>query len=144
MAITLRGTALLVAGSFLAVLTGCTRTTSGAAACPARIVYQGQSYLPWTLRNAGSGEIGVIPSSRLHPLGTARVPECDDVDSDPRRGTGETSAGTPVEVARIAGVDPDVAVATSGERIFVNRSAPPPVTLDEASWIRWATPDSPG
>jgi hypothetical protein len=80
---------------------GATDDSAGPARCPSRITWQGTIYYAAELRSR-------LPATLI--LGTGGRPTCADVNG------GETGASSTVEVRRLAGVDPSIAVAIGGER----------------------------
>jgi hypothetical protein len=79
---------------------GATDTSAGPARCPSRITWQGTIYYAAELRSR-------LPATLI--LGTGGRPTCADVNG------GEAGASSTVEVRRLAGVDPSVAVAIASE-----------------------------
>ncbi|MFL5920979.1 MAG: hypothetical protein ACJ75Q_11610 [Gaiellaceae bacterium] len=83
--------------------TGCTsgeRHVSGPPLCVSRVIWQGTVYY-------GNKFPSRLPATLI--LGTGGLPTCGDVNG------GEAGASSIVEVRRLAGVDPRVAVAIRGE-----------------------------
>jgi hypothetical protein len=79
---------------------GATDRSAGPPRCPSRITWQGTIYYAAELRSR-------LPATLL--LGTGGRPTCADVNG------GEAGASSTVEVRRLAGVDPTIAVAIGGE-----------------------------
>jgi len=79
---------------------GASDSFTGAAHCPSRITWQGTIYYAAELRSR-------LPATLI--LGTGGRPTCADVNG------GEAGASSTVEVRRLAGVDPTIAVAIGGE-----------------------------
>jgi uncharacterized protein DUF6281 len=79
---------------------GATDSSAGPARCPSRITWQGTVYYAAELRSR-------LPATLT--LGTGGRPTCADVNG------GEAGASSTVEVRRVAGVDPTIAVAINGE-----------------------------
>ena len=79
---------------------GATESTAGPPRCPSRITWQGTVYYAVELRSR-------LPATLI--LGTGGRPTCADVNG------GEAGASSTVEVRRLAGVDPTIAVAIGGE-----------------------------
>ena len=88
----------------VAVCAGCssgaTDNVTRAGRCPSRITWDGTVYYGAELRSR-------LPATLI--LGTGGRPTCADVNG------GEAGASSTVEVRRLAGVDPRIAVAIGGE-----------------------------
>jgi hypothetical protein len=80
---------------------GGTDGSTGDGRCPSRITWQGTVYYGARLESR-------LPATLV--LGTGGRPTCADVNG------GEAGASSTVEVRRLAGVDPSIAVAIGGER----------------------------
>ena len=95
---------ILTAACVVAVCAGCGSGASDsqtrAGVCPSRITWQGTVYYGARLESP-------LPATLV--LGTGGRPTCADVNG------GEAGASSTVEVRRLAGVDPSVAVAIGGE-----------------------------
>jgi Family of unknown function (DUF6281) len=79
---------------------GSSDSVTGPGACPSRITWNGTVYY-------GAKFSSRRPATLV--LGTGGRPTCGDVNG------GEAGASSTVEVRRLAGVDPSVAVAVRGE-----------------------------
>jgi hypothetical protein len=79
---------------------GATDNSAGPPRCPSRITWQGTIYYAADLRSR-------LPATLI--LGAGGRPTCADVNG------GEAGASSTVEVRRLAGVDPSIAVAIGGE-----------------------------
>src|SRR5262245_44952294 len=95
---------ILTAACVVAVCVGCgsgaNNSLTRAGRCPSRITWQGTVYYAARLESP-------LPATLI--LGTGGRPTCADVNG------GEAGASSTVEVRRLAGVDPTVAVAIGGE-----------------------------
>jgi Family of unknown function (DUF6281) len=94
---------ILTAACLAAACAGCGAGSTDSSAtqrCPSRITWQGTVYYGAKLRSH-------LPATLI--LGTGGRPTCADVNG------GEAGASSTVEVRRLAGVDPSVAVAIGGE-----------------------------
>jgi hypothetical protein len=95
---------ILTAACLVAVCAGCssgsTDNSTAPGRCPSRITWHGTIYYGATLPSR-------VPATLI--LGTGGRPTCADVNG------GEAGASSTVEVRRLAGVDPSVAVAIGGE-----------------------------
>ena len=93
----------MTAACLAAVCAGCgsgSIDTAATQSCPSRITWQGTVYYGAKLDSR-------LPATLL--LGTGGRPTCADVNG------GEAGASSTVEVRRLAGVDPSVAVAIASE-----------------------------
>jgi hypothetical protein len=95
----------ILTGACLLLCAGCSSDSSpdlvsGGASCAARITWNGTVYY-------GEAGFGRLPSTLM--LGTGGRPTCRDSNG------GEAGASTTVDVRRLAGVGPRVAVAVGGE-----------------------------
>ncbi len=95
---------ILTAACLVAVCAGCssgsTDSSTAPGRCPSRITWHGTIYYGTKLPSRA-------PATLI--LGTGGRPTCADVNG------GEAGASSTVEVRRLAGVDPSVAVAIGGE-----------------------------
>jgi hypothetical protein len=95
---------ILTAACLAAACSGCssgsTDSITAPGHCPSRITWQGTIYYGTKLPSR-------VPATLI--LGTGGRPTCADVNG------GEAGASSTVEVRRLAGVDPSVAVAIGGE-----------------------------
>ena len=94
----------MTAACLVAVCAGCstgaTDSSTRPRRCPSRITWQGTVYYGAKLQSR-------LPATLI--LGTGGRPTCADVNG------GEAGASSTVEVRRLAGVDPSVAVAIRDE-----------------------------
>ena len=79
---------------------GATDRSAAPLRCPSRITWQGTVYYGARLESP-------LPATLI--LGTGGRPTCADVNG------GEAGASSTVEVRRLAGIDPTIAVAIGGE-----------------------------
>ena len=112
--------------------------SSGAASCAAVLKFHGQVYVGTSLRaRPPFDRIGRIPISHLHRIGVAVLPPCRDTNHP---GVNDTAAA--IQVARIDGVSPAVAVAglPRGE-VYLHSGARVPRILTTAPWVHWYESD---
>lgn len=110
----------------------------GAASCSAGLKFHGQMYGGISLRtHPPYDRVGRIPVSHLHRIGVAVLPPCIDTNHP---GVNDTAAT--IQVARIDGVSPAVAIAglPRGE-VYLRAGARVPRTLTTAPWILWYLSD---
>lgn len=135
----IRGIRLLVVAAVLTgVLTACSVTveTGSSASCAATLKFRGQVYGGTSLRtHPPYDRIGRIPAAHMHEIGSGELPPCNDTNDahDPAQ---------QVRVARIDGVDPQVAVAVFPDgSVYLRPAATLPRALVSAPWIRWTESD---
>jgi len=79
--------------------------------------------------------IGVIPKSHLRKIGVAILPPCIDTNHPSANDT-----PAPVQVARIDGVSPKIAVAALPEgNVYLLAGARIPRILTTARWVRFGS-----
>jgi len=93
-------TAACLAASCSGCSSGSTDSLTAPGRCPSRITWHGAIYY-------GTKVPSRVPATLI--LGTGGRPTCADVNG------GEAGASSTVEVRRLVGVDPNVAVAIGGE-----------------------------
>jgi len=102
---------------------------SSAASCAAALRFRHQVFMGTTLHTYPPyNRTGVIPVSHLHKIGAAVQPPCLDTNHP---STNDTPA--PVQVARIDGVSPKIAVAALPEgNVYILRGPRIPRILTSA------------
>ncbi len=102
---------------------------ASAASCAATLRFRHQVFMGTSLHTYPPYiRIGVIPVSHLHRIGVAVQPACLDTNHP---STNDTPA--PVQVARIDGVSPKIAVAALPEgKVYILRGARVPRILTSA------------
>jgi hypothetical protein len=129
------------AGFALAVLAGCSSTSSSAvsgargAGCVERLTFDGTTYQAWSLKaKPPFNKLGLIPKSHQDPVGSGLIPTCVE-------GNTNTPNNTSVRVARIRGFEVSVVVVNSATGVaYIREGAKPPSRLANAKWIHWVTP----
>jgi hypothetical protein len=104
-----------------------------AASCVATLRFGEEMYVGTSLRtHPPYNRVGRIPPAHMHQIGTGVFPPCNDTNHS-------HDLPQTVQVARIDGVSPQIAVAVlpSGS-VFVRSGAAIPRSLTSAPWIRWA------
>ena len=96
------------AAALLGLLAACASTpasVSSSASCAAILHFRGQTYYGSALRtHSPYTRTGRVPKAHMHVIGTGVLPACRDTNHS-------TDQDRSVPVARIDGVDPDIAVA---------------------------------
>jgi len=112
-------------------------STGDAASCAAIVEYDGHTYVGMGLPRPGHPQqYGAVPSSRMHPLGSARTPPCQDTN-DP----GDRVAAQRVRVAGIEGYPPRQVITLQRDgSIYVRRGSQLPESLRHAPWLHWVRP----
>jgi len=123
-----------------AVAIGATSCASGGgssgASCAATLRFRRQTFVGTSLRtHPPYNRIGVIPKSHLRKIGVAIRPPCLDTNHPSANDT-----PAPVQVARIDGVSPKIAVAALPEgNVYLLRGAQIPRILTTARWVRFGS-----
>ena len=109
--------------------------TGSAASCVAVLKFGGEVYRGTSLRaHPPYNRVGRIPPAHMHKIGTGILPACNDTNHS-------HDLPQAVQVARIDGVSPQMAVAVlPGGSVFVRSGAPIPHSLTSAPWIQWVEP----
>ena len=111
---------------------------TSAASCVGMLEFRHQAYGSTSLRtHPPYNHYGVIPVAHLHRIGAAVQPPCIDTNHP---GIDDTPAA--VQVARIDGVSPAIAVAAlpRGD-VYLRAGAEIPRILTTAPWIHWIFSD---
>jgi hypothetical protein len=135
--------AFAAAGALLMLLAGCTPAIKGAdrggisssASCAAVLKFRGQTYGGSSLRTHPPYTwVARITAAHIHLIGGGQFPPCQDTNHS------TDDVAQPVQVARIDGVDPAVAVAVlpHGD-VFVRQPTLAVIksVLKSARGIRW-------
>lgn len=123
--------------ALIGVMAGCSAASSGSGdsgSCAAVVEFRGASYIGYLTSAPPARRVAEIPRSHMHVLGSGEIPSCSEAN-------GSTIGAQSVEVARISGVNPSIAVAVLPHRfVYIRRGAVlPPILKRPAGWILWVT-----
>lgn len=109
---------------------------SSEASCAATLRFRHQTFVGTSLRtHPPYNRVGVIPKSHLRKIGVGILPPCLDTNHPSANDT-----PAPVQVARISGVSPKIAVAALPEGdVYLLRGARIPRILITARWVRFGS-----
>lgn len=143
MAVVTRGVrALILVAAVAIAATSCAGSgtggsgTSSSPVCAATLRFRHHVFVGTSLRtHPPYNRTGVIPPSRLRKIGVAVRPPCTDTNHP---GAGDVPA--PVQVARIDGVSPKIAIAALPKgNVYVLRGRSIPRILTRARWVRYGS-----